>query len=151
MLSLLSLLSLKTTFRALARFVVSVVFVVVKNHLSLVVVNTFDMPSVHCRSHGKVHPINIAFLLQYQFVKGLPVLVADIQQDDGIAQSLFQATSTDVYRTSRQVIALLCTAHCLVHCFRPIAAVDDHRIVTVGWERACCPRPSPSSSSSPPT
>ncbi len=60
------------------------------------------LPSVAAGAHGEVQPVAASLVaLQQQLVEVLFRLVADVEQDGGIADELFQPCHTDVRRTAR--------------------------------------------------
>ena len=63
------------------------------------------LPAVAAGAHGEVQPVAASLVaLQQQLVEVLLRLVADVQQDGGIADELFQSADAVV----RLVIHLLC-------------------------------------------
>ena len=91
-----------------------------------------DSSPVILRPHSEVHPVvAIGVALNKQFIELLLTLVADVQQDGGIAQGLFDAIATDVSGTARQVVRVRGTTHRLVHLETTVPAVDDDGVVTL--------------------
>ena len=66
-----------------------------------------------------------------QFVERLTAVIADVQQDDGIAQQLLHICHMDIYGAACLVVRGGDTTHCLVHCWAPIPAIDDNRLIKV--------------------
>ena len=83
-------------------------------------------PPVALWPYSEVQPVATSDITLYQqFVEWLLRLVADVQQDDGIAQQLFHTQHADVYGTPRQVVRRRYTTHCLVHLWTAISTIDD--------------------------
>ena len=87
-------------------------------------------PSVATRFHRKVNPYHPTLLLYQQLIKVLLVQVTDVQKNGSIAQGLFNAYTSYVHRTSRQVVTHCGSTHRLVHRWTSEPAVDDYRILT---------------------
>ena len=109
-----------------------------KQHTGLtlfVIVSRLDKPdfaSVVLRAHGEVEPVDAsAVALKQQFVEVLLGLVADVEQDGGVAEELFLPCHPDVGSAAGQVVRCGYAAHGLVHLCRAVAAVDDQRVVAL--------------------
>ena len=90
------------------------------------------LPAVAAGAHGKVQPVASRLVaLQEQLVEVLLRLVADVQQDGGIADELFQPCHADVCCTARQVVRCRHTAYSPVHLRRAVGAVDNQRVVAL--------------------
>ena len=85
-----------------------------------------DFTSVALWTNGEVQPVVTcpAVVLEDEFVEVLAALIADVQQDGGIANKLFVAQHPDVCCTARQVVRGGYTTHRLVDGRRAVAAVD---------------------------
>ena len=66
-----------------------------------------------------------AIVLEDEFVEVLAALIADVQQDGGIADKLFVTQYPDVSRTTRQVVRGSYTTYRSVYGNRTVAAVDN--------------------------
>ena len=65
-----------------------------------------DFASVVLRAHGEVEPVDAsAVALKQQLVEVFFRLVADVEQDGGIADELLLSCHTDVDRAAGQVVA----------------------------------------------
>ena len=79
-------------------------------------VNKLNLPSIPTRSDGEVEPVvtGSAVVLEDEFVEVLAALIADVQQDGGIANKLFVTQYPDVSCTTCQVVRGSHTTHRLV-------------------------------------
>ena len=79
------------------------------------------LSSIVLWTDGKVNPVTACTVaLDDQFIKISLCSISNIKQDRGIADGLLKACHSDIYRTTRQVVAR-CTPPCqLIDLGRPI-------------------------------
>ena len=82
------------------------------------------VPSVTFRPYREMYPDGGAALLEDELVKVQLLTIRDVQQDTGIAYRLLLPRTVDVYRATRQMVRVRCTATFLIHLRRAVATVD---------------------------
>ena len=83
-------------------------------------------------THGEVQPDGApGVALKQQFVERLPTLLADIEQDGGIADELTDILHPDINGAAGEVVAGGHATHGSVHLGRPVATVDDDGVVAL--------------------
>ena len=100
--------------------------------LSFCLADEPQLPAVAAFTHGKVEPDGTASVaLDEEFVKVLAAFIADVQQDDSIAEGLLHAADADVGGTAGEMIGGRGTADGFIHRRRAEAAVNHYRVITI--------------------
>ena len=81
------------------------------------------------RTHCKVNPDDVHFLFYQQFIEIFIVQVADIEQYRCVAQSLFNADATDIYRTPCKMVAQRGPTYCFIHFRTSETTIDDYWVI----------------------